>query len=52
MSLDSKFLYTAYLANDEVIAYSIATDGSLTQVGNPALMHTVTGVSMQGLAGI
>lgn len=52
VSPDSKYLYTAYLANDEVIAYSIGSDGSLTPVGSPALMHTITGISMQGLAGI
>jgi len=52
ISPDGKFLYTAYLADDEVIAYSIGSDGTLTKVGSPVLMNTVTKISMQGLAGI
>ena len=52
ISPDGKFLYTAYLADDEVIAYSIGSDGSLTKVGSPVLMNTVTKIIMQGLVGI
>ncbi|MFI4955539.1 MAG: lactonase family protein [Gammaproteobacteria bacterium] len=52
ISPDGKFLYTAYLADDEVIAYSIASNGTLTKVGTPAMMNTLTKISMQGLVGI
>jgi len=52
VSPDGKYLYTAYFANDEVIAYQIASDGSLSTVGSPAALHTVTGVSTMGLAGL
>jgi len=52
ISPDGKFLYTAYLADDQVISYSIGSDGTLTKVGSPIPMNTVTKISMQGLAGI
>jgi 6-phosphogluconolactonase (cycloisomerase 2 family) len=52
ISADGKYLYTAYLADGMVVAYAINADGSLTEVGTPAPISTVSGVSMQGLVGI
>lgn len=52
ISADGKYLYTAYLADGMVIAYAIGADGSLTEIGSPAIVNTISGVSMQGLVGI
>ncbi|MFZ6864205.1 lactonase family protein [Undibacterium sp. Ji67W] len=52
ISPDGKFFYTAYLADDQIIGYSIGSDGTLTKVGNPLPINTVTKVSIQGLVGI
>lgn len=52
ISPDGKYLYTAYLADDFVLAYTVNGDGSLTKIGAPAMVKTVTGISMQGLVGL
>jgi 6-phosphogluconolactonase len=52
ISADGKYLYAAYLADGFVLAYAINSDGSLTKIGAPAAIGTVTGISMQGLVGL
>jgi len=51
ISADGKFLYSAYIGDDKVVAYSIAADGSLTKL-NEQVIGTATKLSLQGLAGI
>ncbi|MGZ3181802.1 MAG: lactonase family protein [Telluria sp.] len=51
ISPDGKFLYSAFLGDDKVVAYSIAADGSITKV-NEAVIGTATKLSLQGLSGI
>ncbi|MDY0747701.1 beta-propeller fold lactonase family protein [Paucibacter sp. R3-3] len=51
VSPDGKFLYTAYLGDDKVVAYSIGLNGSLAKLGE-TVIGTSTGISIQGLAGI
>lgn len=51
ISTDGKFLYTAYLGDDKIVAYAIGADGSLSKLGEQAV-GTTTKLSLQGLAGI
>jgi 6-phosphogluconolactonase len=51
ISADGKFLYTAYLGDDKIVAYAIGLDGSLAKLGE-TVVGTSTGLSLQGLAGI
>ena len=51
VSSDGKFLYTAYLGDDKVVAYSIGLNGSLAKIGE-TVIGTSTGISIQGLTGI
>jgi 6-phosphogluconolactonase len=51
ISADGKFLYTAYIGDDKVVAYSIGLDGSLAKLGEQVI-GTSTGLSLQGLTGI
>jgi 6-phosphogluconolactonase len=50
VSADGKFLYTAYLGDDKVVAYSIGSDNTLTKLGQ-SVIGTSTGLSIQGLVG-
>ncbi|HEY4067483.1 MAG TPA: beta-propeller fold lactonase family protein [Burkholderiaceae bacterium] len=50
VSPDGKFMYTAYLGDDKIVAYSIAADGSLGKLGE-TVIGTATQLSLQGLAG-
>ncbi|HEY4067482.1 MAG TPA: beta-propeller fold lactonase family protein [Burkholderiaceae bacterium] len=51
ISPDGKFLYTAYLGDDKVVAYSIGQGGALAKLGE-TVIGTATGLSLQGLAGL
>jgi 6-phosphogluconolactonase (cycloisomerase 2 family) len=51
VSADGKFLYTAYLGDDKVVAYAIGLDGSLAKLGETTI-GTASGLSLQGLVGI
>jgi 6-phosphogluconolactonase len=51
ISPDGKFLYTAYLGDDKVVAYSIGADGSLTKLGENVI-GTATHLSLQGVVGL
>lgn len=51
ISADGKFLYTAYLGDDKVVAYSIGLSGSLAKIGEQ-VVGTSSGLSLQGLVGI
>ncbi len=51
VSADGKYLYSAYLGDDKVVAYSIGLDGSLGKIGETTI-GTATGLSLQGLVGI
>jgi len=51
VSADGKYLYSDYLGDDKVVAYSISDTGTLTKI-NEQVIGTKTGLSMQGLAGI
>jgi 6-phosphogluconolactonase len=51
VSSDGKFLYSAYLGDDKIVAYSIGLDGSLAKLGE-TVIGTSTGISIQGLVGI
>lgn len=51
VSADGKFLYTAYLGDDKVVAYSIGADNTLTKLGE-TVIGTSTGLSLQGLVGL
>jgi 6-phosphogluconolactonase (cycloisomerase 2 family) len=50
VSPDGKFMYSAYLGDDKIVAYSIAADGSLGKLGE-TVIGTATKLSLQGLAG-
>jgi 6-phosphogluconolactonase (cycloisomerase 2 family) len=51
VSADGKYLYSDYLGDDKVVAYSISSTGTLTKI-NEQVIGTKTGLSMQGLVGI
>ncbi|PRC93205.1 lactonase family protein [Solimicrobium silvestre] len=51
VSPDGLYLYSDYLGDDKVVAYSISSTGVLTKI-NQAVLGTATGLSMQGLVGI
>ncbi len=51
VSTDGKYLYTAYLGDDKVVAYAIGLNGSLAKIGESTI-GTATGLSIQGLVGI
>lgn len=51
VSGDGKYLYTAYLGDDKVVAYAIGLNGSLAKIGETTI-GTATGLSIQGLVGI
>ncbi|MDB6002772.1 MAG: 6-phosphogluconolactonase, cycloisomerase 2 family [Rhizobacter sp.] len=51
ISPDGKFLYTAYLGDDKIVAYTIGAGGTLTKLGEN-IVGTATHLSLQGLAGI
>ena len=51
VSADGKYLYTAYLGDDKVVAYAIGLNGSLAKIGETTI-GTATGLSIQGLVGI
>lgn len=50
ISPDGKFLYTAYLGDDKVVAYAIGLNGSLAKLGE-TVIGTATKLSLQGLVG-
>jgi 6-phosphogluconolactonase (cycloisomerase 2 family) len=51
VSPDGKYLYTAYLGDDKIVAYAIGLNGSLAKLGE-SVIGTSTGISIQGLVGI
>jgi 6-phosphogluconolactonase len=51
ISPDGKFLYTVYLGDDKVVAYSIGLNGSLAKLGETPI-GTATKLSSQGLVGL
>jgi len=51
VSADGKYLYSTYLGDDKVVAYSIGLNGSLAKIGEVTI-GTATGLSIQGLVGI
>ncbi|KVZ37603.1 lactonase family protein [Burkholderia ubonensis] len=51
ISPDGKYLYQGYLGADKVVAYAIEGDGSLRKLGEQPV-HTASGVSLQGMAGV
>jgi 6-phosphogluconolactonase (cycloisomerase 2 family) len=50
ISPDGKYLYTAYLGDDKVVAYAIGLNGSLAKLGE-TVIGTATKLSLQGLVG-
>jgi 6-phosphogluconolactonase (cycloisomerase 2 family) len=50
ISPDGKYLYTAYLGDDKVVAYAIRLNGSLAKLGE-TVIGTATKLSLQGLVG-
>ncbi|MET0208332.1 MAG: beta-propeller fold lactonase family protein [Burkholderiaceae bacterium] len=51
ISPDGKFLYTAYLGADKIVAYAIGQNGSLAKL-NEVAVGTATKLSLQGLVGL
>jgi hypothetical protein len=51
VSPDGKYLYTAFLGDDKIVAYAIGLDASLAKLGE-SVIGTSTGISIQGLVGI
>ena len=51
VSADGKFLYSDYLGDDKIVAYSIGADGSITKL-NEQVIGTTNKLSLQGLTGI
>lgn len=51
ISPDGKFLYTAYLGDDKVVAYAIGLSGSLAKLSE-SVIGTATHLSLQGMVGI
>lgn len=51
ISPDGKYLYTAFLGADKVVAYRIGSGGSLVKL-NEVVVGTASGLSLQGLVGL
>ena len=51
VSPDGKFLYQDFAGNDKIVVYAIGSDGSLKRSGEQ-IVHSKSGISLQGLAGI
>ncbi|WP_416757154.1 lactonase family protein [Roseateles sp. So40a] len=51
ISPDGRYLYTAFLGADKVVAYAINADGALSKL-NEVVVGTSTRQSLQGLAGL
>jgi len=50
ISPDGKYLYQDYAGDDKIVAYSIATNGALTKIGEGPVT-TQSKISLQGLTG-